>query len=68
MKDRFKRWWNGKYIPPENDPDSPVVIMQGRYEQHWTSKLCHRLAEFWQKHWQWSIGIAVALFIGLYRH
>ncbi|WP_038946392.1 MULTISPECIES: hypothetical protein [Bradyrhizobium] len=67
MKQLLKRWWDGKYVPPRNDPNGFVFILQGDYERHWTSKAAHVVAGFWLKYWQWSIGIAVTLFLGLRR-
>jgi hypothetical protein len=64
MEGPLKRWWDGKYIPPKNDPDSLIFVMQCRYEKHWSSKVAHAVAKFWLKYWQWCIGFGLAV-IGL---
>ncbi len=64
MKEMLKRWWDGKYVPPQNDPGSSIWVVQGQYEKHWTSKLAHAAAEFWLKYWQWCMGFGLAV-IGL---
>ncbi|CAM4022623.1 hypothetical protein [Roseateles saccharophilus] len=55
------RWWHGKYVPYENDSDSPVVIIGGYHEQHWTSQAIHAAARFLAAEWKWCVGIALAL-------
>jgi Protein of unknown function (DUF559) len=37
MKSAFKKWWVGTYVSPENPPGM-VFVIQGHYEQHWSSK------------------------------
>ncbi|MCA1428877.1 MULTISPECIES: hypothetical protein [unclassified Bradyrhizobium] len=61
MKDYLKRWWDGKYVPPQNDPGSSVIFVQGSYRRHCTSKLAHVIAEFYLKHWQWCFSAAFAV-------
>lgn len=64
MKDLLKRWWEGQYVPPQNDPFSSLIVMQGSCERHWSSKAAHVVAEFWLKYWQWCMGFGLAV-IGL---
>jgi hypothetical protein len=54
MKDILKRWWQGTYVPPENDPDSGLVFMLGSDKLHWSSKAAHTAFDFWMTYWQWS--------------
>ncbi|MBH5397382.1 hypothetical protein HZZ13_06200 [Bradyrhizobium sp. CNPSo 4010] len=61
MKDLLKRWWEGRYVPPENDTGAAIFFTQGRYERHWTSKAAHRVSEFYLKHWQWCFSAAFAV-------
>jgi hypothetical protein len=70
MKEVLKRWWHGKYeAPPENDPNSRVfIIMPGTYKLHWTSMVVHSVFGFLKQHWQWSIGVAIAVFFGVWKH
>lgn len=68
MKQLLKRWWEGNYVQPRNDPNGSVFILQGNYEKHWTSKVAHALADFWLKCWQWCIGFGLALIGLIFRH
>lgn len=64
MKALLKRWWDGKYVPPQNDPGGSLVFVQGHYEKHWSSKATHAVTDFWLKYWQWCMGFGLAV-IGL---
>jgi hypothetical protein len=37
MKELFGKWWDGTYVPPENDPNSGLVFVMGSYKRHWSS-------------------------------
>jgi hypothetical protein len=65
LKKAIAAWWEGKFVPYENDPNSAVFFCGGNQECHWTSSAAHVLAKFWLKHWQWTIGIMVAVGLGL---
>lgn len=65
MKELFRIWWKGTYIPPENDLESGLVFLIGTYEMHWTAKAAHVVADFWMRHWQWCFSAAFAV-IGLF--
>jgi len=30
---KFKEWWAGRYVPPENDPDAPFFFVMGHMER-----------------------------------
>ena len=64
MRELFNRWWQGAYIPPENDPKRGLVFVTGTYELHWSAKAAHVVADFWMRHWQWCFSAAFAT-IGL---
>jgi hypothetical protein len=68
MKGLLKRWWDGEYIPPRNDPNGFVLIFQGDYERHWSSKLAHVVAEFWLKYRQWCLSFGLAVAGLLFKH
>ncbi|MDP9559948.1 UNVERIFIED_ORG: hypothetical protein J2740_001118 [Rhizobium nepotum] len=65
LKEILADWYQGKYVPYENDPRSSVFIVGGGYERHWTALAARKLVEFWFTHWQWTIGTVLAL-VGLY--
>lgn len=62
---QVRDWYEGKYVPFENDPHSGVFIVGGRYERHWTARGARMIVEFWSAHWQWTIGTVLAL-LGIY--
>jgi len=61
MREIIKRWYAGKYIPPENPPDSSLIFLMGHYDRHWSSRLTHTLVEFYFEHWKWLLPFLVAL-------
>ena len=54
---KIKKWYRGKYIPPpENDPDSPIVIYRmGHYEKPFLANLASNISKFWKNNWQWAL-------------
>ena len=64
LKDVIKRWYEGKYVPPDNPPNSIVVFPMGHYERHWSSRLVHAIVKFWVKEWKWLLSFIIAT-IGL---
>ena len=65
--DRLEIWYRGKYIqPPENDPDSPIIIVSaGWYEQPLLAKILGAVWSFYCTHWQWLWSTIIAV-ISLY--
>ncbi len=59
-----QRWYEGRYIPPDNPPGSMFVFLEGHYERHWSSRFAHTVIEFYFKEWKWVIGITLTC-IGL---
>jgi hypothetical protein len=68
MRQILKAWWDGKYVPPENYPDSGLVFMMGSYHHHWTSWLAHVVSDFWLKYWQWCMGFGLAVVGLIWKH
>ena len=60
---KIKKWYHGKYIPPpENDPNSPLVIISpGHYKQPFLAKVFNQISKFWLSHWQWVLGFFLAI-------
>jgi hypothetical protein len=60
---RIKEWYRGKYIPPpENDPDSPIVIISsGYYKQPFLAEVLKQIGRFWINHWQWILVFLVGV-------
>ena len=53
MREKIRRWWNGKFIPYENDPNSSVVLFGGSTEYHWTARIAHVMWDFYLREWKW---------------
>jgi len=60
--ERIRKWYEGKWVPYENPPNSSVVIIGGDYERHWTAEVARTLVTFYLSHWKWLLGFAVSLF------
>ena len=56
-------WYRGRVVVSEHA--APGTLHSWRYERHWTADVVHAVARFWLRHWQWTIGTAVAV-AGLY--
>jgi hypothetical protein len=63
MKEKIKRWYEGEFIPYENDPNSAVFFVGGNHKRHWTAKLSRWAIEFYMREWKWTLG-AVGAVIG----
>jgi hypothetical protein len=44
---KIKDWYRGEYIPPENDPDSPIFRVLGHYKQPLLAKVFKQIGKFW---------------------
>lgn len=65
IRDRIKRWYEGKYIPWENEPDSPIVVIGGDTKYHWTAIVARVVVGFWLRHWKWCLGFSVSVAIAV---
>lgn len=61
IKQKFRDWYEGEFVPYENPPDSSVIIMGGYQKRHWTAKFVRGLGEFYMKEWKWIIGILLTI-------
>ena len=61
LRKLIENWYEGEFIPYENDPYDSVVIIGGTYKRHWTARIARTLVKFWLNHWQWIIGTAIAI-------
>lgn len=60
-------WYDGRFIPPDNDPDSNVFFAQGHYERPLAARLISTLVHFHQAHWKWIWTTAAALAIAYFQ-
>ena len=61
---RIRTLYKGRFVPPHNDPGSPIVFLMGHYERPWLAELLSVLGRFWVTHWKWIITATIAI-IGL---
>ena len=57
----IKRWYDGEYVPPKNDPSSPLYFISGDYKRHWTAKFSRWAIEFYMREWKWTLGVVAAV-------
>jgi hypothetical protein len=56
----LRKWWQGEYVVPDNSPFAPAVVLNPRYERHWTSRVAHAFCDFAVAYWYWIITILIA--------
>jgi hypothetical protein len=61
VRGKIRVWYEGTFVPYENDPDDLVVFIGGAYRRHWTAKIARAITQFWLDHWQWAIGTVLAI-------
>ena len=64
MRKALKKWWDGEFVPYENEPSDSVVIIGGTTKRHWTSSVANAVWAFLRNEWKWAIGTGIAV-IGL---
>ncbi|WP_172978841.1 hypothetical protein [Roseovarius sp. THAF8] len=64
MRERVGTWWNGRFIPAENDPGDSLIVFGGITHRHWTSRAARAVVGFVAREWKWVIGTTLAV-IGL---
>jgi len=57
----LKKWWDGEFVPYENDPRGGVMIIGGTYRRHWSASALRAVVGFLQKEWKWAIGTLIAV-------
>jgi hypothetical protein len=65
MIERLHRWWEGRYVPPDNHPNSGVFILQGHYERFWTARWAQVAWEYFKEHHRWIIGLLFGLLVAI---
>lgn len=61
LLDRIRAWYEGKYVPHNNDPGSGIFFVGGWYDRSPSARAVRVIFEFWRQHWQWCIGTLIAL-------
>jgi hypothetical protein len=62
---RLHRWWEGRYVPPENHPNSGLIILQGHYERHSAARWAQVGWEYFKEHHRWIIGLLFGLLVAI---
>jgi hypothetical protein len=57
MLEKIKRWYEGEYIPHENDVNSALFRIGGNYRRHWTARLARWAIDFYMREWKWTLGV-----------
>jgi hypothetical protein len=65
MIERWRRWWEGEYVPPDNNLNSGLIILQGHYERHWTSRWAQVAWDYFKEHHRWIIGLLFGLLVAI---
>jgi hypothetical protein len=61
LRDFIHDWYEGEFVPFQNEPTSPIYFV-GRWERRsLTARLCRVLVEFYQREWKWIIGTGIAI-------
>lgn len=58
---RITDWYNGTFIPYKNDPSSPVQIIGGYVERHWTASAVKALVDFLSANWKFVVTSLIAI-------
>lgn len=58
---RLSAWYQGEWIPYENEPGSSVVFIGGFQRRPRLALAIETVFKFWGEHWKWLIGIAIAI-------
>ena len=61
MKQAIQRWYEGTYVPHENQPHSSLQFMGGYQKRHWTARCARAVIDFCMSEWKWVIGTIIAV-------
>ena len=59
--EKIRKWYEGEYIPSENDPDSSVVFVGGYYKRTSLASITRAVVEFHSKEWKWAIPVYLTI-------
>jgi hypothetical protein len=54
---KLRDWYEGEWVQPGA---SDAVLMLNHYRRHWTSRLAHRIVNFYMAEWRWLLPFLVA--------
>jgi hypothetical protein len=59
FRQSVRKWWEGEFLPHNNDARDSVIFTGGAQRRHWTSRACHAVVEYFRENHQWLIGTAI---------
>jgi len=61
--ERISSWYEGVYIPCENNQGDSVYVVGGWFRRHWTARFLRAVVDFHIhiKEWKWALPFYVAL-------
>ncbi len=65
LKNWIRNWYEGTFVPYDNDQSSNLFFIGGDQEFHWTARAARLMAAFWLSHWKWIITTVVAVVIAV---
>ncbi len=57
---RLKQWYEGPFVPHENDPSSPLQRIGGQHRPVPAARAARAVVEFYLANWKWCLGVAGA--------
>lgn len=64
LRSKARQWWEGEFVPYENDPNSGLFFVGGWQRRHWSARAAQALWDFLGREWKWATGFALTC-IGL---
>jgi hypothetical protein len=65
MLTKFKTWWEGRYVPPDNHPNAEFYFVMGHMERPKVALLIEAIGR-WLKENYWKVITVVLAIIGLW--
>lgn len=60
-RNAIERWYDGKLVPVEREPNPRSHIRMLHYKRHWSATTARVLVKFYLRNWQWVIGTTIAV-------
>jgi hypothetical protein len=62
MKEKIKSWYEGEFVPHQNDPNSALFFLnRGQSKRHWTANFARWAVSFYMREWKWTLGAFAAM-------
>lgn len=67
IRERLNQWYEGPFVPHENDPSSSLQFLGGRHRPALSARAARTFVEFYLANWKWCLGAAGAVVVFLIR-